>query len=283
MMRCLTMREGSHQQGVVRLALLLAVVLPLAWNVAAAQGTDQSAAIGPVDARTLASIPVALSSGADWGKLPPPARAWLMASLHQGQGIPEAAAQLVANAPVRKALDQDFHARHDSPALWLRHFHGDAGAEDGLVLYARVDCTGLRNLAARDGTAAASAAATAGCGWLQSQPAGVLDTGAKLYRLTRDGTPMPVTAVAGRLFPALEAADWQQLRQKRAGEPFLDAEAWACSNASPVLLEQDPEQDLPAEMPGYGPPHPGAVLGGWLRWNGQAFVVDPPLQQPAER
>lgn len=277
------MREGHHRQGVARMAWLLAAMLPLAWNVTAAQDADQPAAAGPVDARTLASIPLALSSGADWGKLPPHARTWLLASLHQGHGMPEAAAQLVADAPVRKALDQDFHARHDSPALWLRHFHGDAGAGGGLALYARVDCTGLRNLAARDGTAAAAAAATAGCGWLQSQPAGVLDTGAKLYRLARDGTPVPVAAVAGRLFPALEAADWQQLRQKGAGEPFLDAESWAWSNASPVLLEQDPAQDLPADTPGYAQPRPGAVLGGWLRWNGQAFVVDPPLQQPAER
>ncbi|WP_152981174.1 hypothetical protein [Stenotrophomonas koreensis] len=149
-----------------------------------------------------------------------------------------------------------------------------------MALYARVDCSGLRNLAIRQRRLEASTAAAAGCTWLSQQPAGVLDTGARLYRIDGNGRMTPQTRVGGRLFPALDAAQWQRLRAQGAGEPFLDAGGWASSNASAVLLEQDPERDLPADTPGYGQPYDGAVLGGWLRWDGQNFVVEGPSTGP---
>ena len=235
---------------------------------------------GGVDALRLPSLPVSLAEHTGWGPLPATAQAWLVDGLQVGHGMPREVAQLVASAPVATAAGQPFHARHESPALWVRHFRGQGGAADGVALYARVDCSGLRNLAIRQRRLEASTAAAAGCTWLSQQPAGVLDTGARLYRIDGNGRMTPQTRVAGRLFPAPDAAQWQRLLAQGAGEPFLDAGGWASSNASAVLLEQDPERELPADMPGYGQPYDGAVLGGWLRWDGQDFVVEEPSTGP---
>ena len=227
-----------------------------------------------VDPLRLPSTSVSLAENTGWGALPAPARAWLEDSLQVTDGLPAEVAQLVASAPVATAAGQPFHTRHESPALWLRHFSGEGGAADAVALYARVDCNGLRNLAARQNAAAAATAAATGCAWLRGQPDGVLDTGARLLVIDGDGRATAPAQVQGTLFPALDTAHWQRLHAQGAGEPFLDAAGWARGNASVVLLEQDPDRDLPPDTPGYGQPYPGAVLGGWLRWDGQGFVID---------
>ncbi|KRG57006.1 hypothetical protein ABB25_10125 [Stenotrophomonas koreensis] len=79
---------------------------------------------GGVDALRLPSLPVSLAEHTGWGPLPATAQAWLVDGLQAGHGMPRAVAQLVASAPVATAAGQPFHARHESPALWVRHFRG---------------------------------------------------------------------------------------------------------------------------------------------------------------